>query len=349
MQVINSFFELVSSMGPALLLGLLLSGILHEFLDQKKVERWIKGPGFWPVLKSALIGIPLPLCSCSVLPTAVELKKKGASNASTSAFLISTPETGVDSIFVTYTLLDLPMTLIRPIAALIISLIAGIGQLIWNSQEYSEVIEVKKSCCGHDHEESEDSPFLTKLIKGIKYSYHDIVDDLALWLFVGIFLSSLATVLIPQDWNEILQSAYSRYLILLIGIPVYICASASTPIAATLMMKGLSPGSALVLLITGPATNLANLAVMQKTIGKKGIVINLVVIAVVALGLSYIVDFLYQTLNLPILFKISSEHTHQSHFEKLSGLVLLLLMGKGIYQSHLKKLFNPKKKGHCCT
>lgn len=348
MQVINAFFELVASMGPALLLGLLLSGIVHEFLDQKKVEKWIKGPGILPVLKSALIGIPLPLCSCSVLPTAVELKKKGASNAATSAFLISTPETGIDSIMVTYSLMDLPMTIIRPLAALLISLLAGIGQIFFNSEEQNTIVEVKKSCCNHEEQVAQIS-FGQKIVRGLKYSYNDIVDDLALWLLVGIILSSIATVLIPQDWNSILQSPYSRYLILLIGIPVYICASASTPIAASLMMKGLSPGSALVLLITGPATNMANLAVMQNTIGKKGVVINLVVIAIVSIGLSYLIDYLYLALNLPLAFKISSEHIHQSSLEKISGLIVLLLIGKGIYQSHLKKIFKPHKKGNCCS
>ncbi|GAB4011281.1 MAG: hypothetical protein Fur0010_05360 [Bdellovibrio sp.] len=181
----------------------------------------------------------------------------------------------------------------------------------------------------------------------MKYSLNDIMDDISPWLLLGIAISAGLNVIYDPSWN-ILNTPYSRYIMLLIGIPLYICASATTPIAATLMSNGLSAGSALVLLMTGPATNLTNLLVMHKVIGKRGVLINVFSISIVAIILSYLVDSLH--LNFALLASFDNGMSeHYSDSDKIFGLILLILIGRGFYRSKLSKLFKSKSKGSCCS
>lgn len=352
-EYIEQFLILTFSMAIPILIGIFISGILHEFMSDKFIEKFIKGKGIGSVIKAAILGIPLPLCSCSVIPTATVLKKKGMSNGATSAFLISTPETGIDSIFLTYRLMDIPMTIIRPIAAFITASLAGVFQIIWNKD--TPVVESKfniktDSCCDVKGCSSEQRPdIFQRLVSATKYAFNDILDDIAGWMLIGMLLSALIGVLIPTDWEVYLSKDFSRYLILLVGVPLYICASATTPIAAVLMLKGLSPGSALILLMTGPATNLSNLLVLQKVIGKKGVILNIIAIVISAVLLSYLVDGLYSYFNWSTHYKMAQSTEHASDAEKIFGAVMLLLIGRGVYRTHLKNLFSREKKGSCCS
>ena len=347
---LTALWEYIVVTAPYLLFGLLASGFLHEFLSLSRFKGFLKGKGFAPVMKASLIGIPLPLCSCSVIPAAATLKKDGASNGATSAFLISTPESGVDSMLITYALLDLPMTLIRPLAAFITAIAAGVSQNIWNKEENAPVQEVKSCCAGHC-KASEKKSAIDHIQGAFSYAFKDSSDDLSFWLFIGLALGALVNVWVPEELLFQSNSFLGRVILLLIGIPFYICASSSTPIAASMMMKGMTPGCALIFLLAGPATNFTNMAVLQSQIGKKGVLINVMVIAIISLVLSYAVDFFYTQFNWSMNFQMG-EHAHGEgafSFSELMGIALILLMAKGIYKEKLAKYFKKSKSTGCCS
>lgn len=310
----------------------------------EKVKAWLGGKNFGAVLKAALLGVPVPLCSCSVIPTAVTLRKGGASNASTSAFLISTPESGVDSISITYALMDLPMTLLRPLAAFASAFFAGLLQLKLNDFELPREPAggAEKTCC---HSNKESTPSFGVKIQGIfQYGFGKLSNDIAGWLAVGLLLGALIQMMVPENFFENLSLMQNRLLILGIGIPFYICASASTPIAVSLMLKGLSPGSAILFLLVGPATNISNIAVLQKYIGKKGVMINIFSIAFVALIFSFLVDFLYaQFFVLQLNPMLSHQHESYAWWEQFFAFTLIILLVKGIFIEHIKPRLSKKQ------
>lgn len=352
MTLLSAFWNFTALSAPYLILGLVISGFIKQFLPIDKIKKWLGKNNMASVVKASLIGVPLPLCSCSVIPTAITLRKSGASTGATSAFLISTPESGVDSISVTYALMDLPMAVIRPCAAFISAVVAGSLQILFNKEYEIESEPEVKSCCashkkveiGHGHKEHEHSHVDEKkssMIKAFKYAFSDLIDDISFWLFIGLFLGSLISVFVPENFFVQMDINQSRFLILLIGIPLYICASATTPIAAALVLKGASPGTAPLLLLVGPATNLSNIVVLQKYIGKKGVILNIIAIVLTALLFSYITDYLYvsmfTTVNWP-----GMEHSHGEHLGLISHLsagFILILIAKGIYNEKLKKYF----------
>jgi uncharacterized membrane protein YraQ (UPF0718 family) len=343
MEFINALWNYILVSAPYLLFGLLLAGFVSEFMPMDKVKTWLGGKSFGAVVRAALIGVPLPLCSCSVIPTAVTLKKSGASNASTSAFLISTPESGIDSVSLTYALIDLPMAVIRPLAAFLSALVAGFFQLTFNNEDIDHEMEEKKSCCSKTKKAQQSG---NRFLRAAKFGYGSLTNDIALWLSIGIFGGAIIDFVVPADFFLQYGSNVGRYLILLVGIPLYICATASTPIAVSLMLKGLSPGAALILLLVGPATNISNIAVLQKYIGKKGVVINILSIAIVALILSYITDWLYLNYFTLSLSEKFAPHEHgPALWETICGTILSILIVKGIYFEELvPRLAKMKKK-----
>lgn len=330
---------------PYLLLGLFVSGIVHAFIPMSKVKKWLGAKNAASVFRAALIGVPLPLCSCSVIPTAVTLRKSGASNGATSAFLISTPESGVDSISITYAMMDLPMTIVRPVAAFMSATIAGLLQYKFNDFELSPETKNPKDevkTCGSGGANLSKKPIKgsNKLVQSFKYGFGKLSNDIAAWLAIGILLGALIDLLVPADFFANQSMLESRFLILLIGIPLYICASASTPIAASLMLKGLSPGSALLFLLVGPATNISNIAVLQKYIGKKGVIINIAAIAIVGLAFSFLVDWLYLNFfTLSINEKLITHDHSGAWWEIASAVILVILLSKGIYIEQIKPRF----------
>lgn len=323
---------------PYLLFGLLISGVIHQFVPMSFVKKWLGSKSAASVFKAAAVGVPLPLCSCSVIPTAVTLRKSGASNGATSAFLISTPESGVDSISITYALMDLPMTIIRPVAAFFSAFCAGLLNHFFNDFEIDSAQSSElKSCCGSAKKVSEKPIPVSKPLERVKgiffYGFGKLCDDIAVWLTIGILLGALIDFVVPDNFFASMGMIQNRAMILLIGIPLYICASASTPIAVSLILKGLSPGSALLLLLVGPATNISNIAVLQKYIGKKGVVINIFSIAFIALVFSFIVDWMYGNFFTLKLSEHLHNHNHSgSILEILSAIVLVALLLKGIYK-----------------
>ncbi|HIJ78877.1 MAG: SO_0444 family Cu/Zn efflux transporter [Desulfobulbaceae bacterium] len=291
---------------PYMLLGIMIGGILKTFLSATYVARHLGSGRFISVFKAALLGIPLPLCSCGVLPAATSLKKQGANNGATTAFLISTPESGVDSISISYALLDPIMTIARPLAAFISAMMAGIIENCLNhpSPSFAPIINncSGNNCCS-DKQCASDTPhnqsFPDKLRTGLHYAFNELWGDLAGWFFIGIILAGLITVLVPdQTITAHLAGGFEAMLLMLLfGIPLYICATASTPIAAALILKGVNPGAALVFLLVGPATNIASLSMLIGLLGKRATSVYLISITVSALGCGLALDWIYQTLD----------------------------------------------------
>lgn len=354
MQFFEALWGYIAISAPYLLLGLILSGFIKQFIPMEKVKKWLGKDNFSSVFKASLVGVPLPLCSCSVIPTAVTLRKSGASKASTSSFLISTPESGVDSIAVTYAIMDLPMTILRPVAAFFSAFVAGAFQMFFNKEESAESIEsveVKESCCGSGMKKNVvKEPMADQVKNAFRYGFKDLIDDIAFWLLIGLVLGAIIQVLVPENFFQHLSLNQSRLLILAVGVPVYICASATTPIAASLILKGMSPGTALLLLLVGPATNASNIMVLQKYIGKRGVFLNVLAVIVVALAFSFITDFMYLNF-FETNWALGELHDHEmiSWWEKASGVILSALIIKGVFKEKIQPWFENKGKESCCS
>ncbi len=361
MDFIHSFWNYILISSPYLLLGFFIAGLLRSFVSIEAVTKSLGKNNISSVIKASMIGVPLPLCSCSVIPTAVGLKKSGASNGATSSFLISTPESGVDSIALTYGIMDLPMAIFRPVAAFVSGFFAGVLQMIFNNKEIplegeapiccsskKEEVKVEKPSCCCSGKPPRKSIF-QKLKEGFSFAFIDLFNDMAFWLFIGLVSGALIDFFVPANWLEGASGFTGRLIILGIGIPLYVCASSSTPIAAALVMKGLSPGSALLFMLVGPATNISNIAVLQKYLGKKGVAINIFSIAFVAMIFSYLVDWFYQAWNIPVIFKIVEHHDHFAHspWALASAIIFSIFLARGLGQQVWDKYLKPKKKS-CC-
>ncbi|MDW7693241.1 SO_0444 family Cu/Zn efflux transporter [Flammeovirgaceae bacterium SG7u.111] len=267
---ISALITLTNEMAPYLLLGFLIAGILHVYFPQEKVNKYLGKNNFASVLNAALLGVPLPLCSCGVIPTGVAINKNGASKGATVSFLISTPQTGVDSVMATYSLLGWPLAIIRPVVALFTGIAGG---LLTNKLDKGEEVKEAEDCCEDGSCSSTAVPKKAKpaVVRMLHYAFVEFLQDIAKWLVIGLAIAALISVLVPDDYfSQTISNPYLGMLIVLVAaVPIYVCATGSVPIAAVLLMKGVSPGAVLVFLMAGPATNVATITVIAKTMGKK--------------------------------------------------------------------------------
>lgn len=330
MEKIEQFGKLLLELPPWLLLGLLLAGVIHVFVSRHAILRWLRKDNLASVSTSAALGIPLPLCSCSVVPVVAEMRHKGASRSACMSFLITTPETGVDSILITNALFGWVAAIVRPLVSFVTAVVAGLSSIgllkeTPNEQPVDNTASScskKDDCCEeatHDflvpteqdcHISLRQLKFATvntltqtkervvswfrpkttaatpsarsyepraagltlgRITKHVfRYGFVDIADDILTAMLIGIFLGAVITLAVPEG---IMDSSYAVWLqypaMLLLGVPLYICASASTPIAAAWVLKGVSPGAALIFLMTGPATNTTTIAMIFKQFGAR--------------------------------------------------------------------------------
>ena len=336
-NVLLSTWDLLLNSSVYILVGLIFSGLIHIFLSPESVANHLGKGRFKSVFKAALLGIPLPLCSCGVLPAAVSLKKQGANNGATTAFLISTPESGVDSISISYALLDPVLTVIRPVAAFVTAIAAGITENMLNFSDEKPIakspifspthIHVDGECCSS---ESCDTHYdlKTKLITGLRYAFTDVWNDLAGWFFIGLLAAGLITSLVPEEFiSQYLGGGLKSMLfMLIIGIPLYICATASTPVAAALIMKGVSPGAALVFLLAGPATNMTSLTVLTAIFGKRTSAIYLGTIMLFSVLFGLGTDKLYVYMNISPQAIVGSASELLPFRLQLAGTAIILLL-----------------------
>lgn len=321
----REIFELINSMAPYLLLGFLLAGLMHAFVPQNLYRRYLGGNSFRSVLNAALLGIPLPLCSCGVIPTAMSLRKEGASKGATVSFLISTPQTGVDSIIATYSLIGLPFALLRPLAALVTSLFGG---CLVNRFDDKDVCSTSCAAPSESVDGGVRVSFRQRLQSAFRYAFVEMMQDIGKWLLLGLVVAGLITVFVPDSFFALFadKPLLSMLLVLAFAVPMYLCATGSIPIAVALMLKGLSPGTALVLLMAGPAVNVASMLVISKVMGKKTLLFYLLSIVSGAITFGLAIDYL-----LPReWFLTSLAHIHDCHAQGVSwfnlGCTLLMLL-----------------------
>lgn len=287
----EKIIELINEMSPYLLLGFLLAGLMHAFVPGTVYSRYLSKANLKSVLLATLFGIPLPLCSCGVIPTAMSLRKEGASKGATASFLIATPQTGVDSIVATFALMGLPFAIIRPIVALITAVCGGI---VVNAVEGKDAEgEVREDRVEDKHCECNKS-LLQKLGEALRYAYLDMMQDIGKWLVIGLVVAGLITTLVPGSFFEVFKdnSLLSMLLVLCFAVPMYLCATGSIPIAVALMLKGLTPGAALVMLMAGPACNMASVLVINKVMGRRTLIAYLASIVTGAIGFGLVIDHL---------------------------------------------------------
>ncbi len=387
MALLSNFLNLFVLSAPWLLLGLLVAGLINTYLPERFLQRHLGEGGFWVTVKAALIGAPMPLCSCGVIPAAVGLRRAGASKSATTAFLVSTPETGVDSVSLSYALLGPFMAVIRPVAAVSSAIVAGLlvgkdeqsqpattqGAESQNQQTVStcctktpapaeavsSCCEAKNavksccdpaaqtedkaqtsgatescctktaapeagsasccdtqkpkttSCCGPSNGETKQmqTTHWQKIKGALSFSSGKLLQDTAGWLMVGLVFAALVQTYVPEDW--LLQwgsGIWAMLAVILVSIPMYICATASTPIAAGLLLAGVSPGAVLVFMLAGPATNIATLGVVGNELGKRAIVAYLGSVIGVALAFGFLTDYLVERYGFNVAPLVMDEH-----------------------------------------
>ncbi|KPJ96567.1 MAG: hypothetical protein AMJ53_00310 [Gammaproteobacteria bacterium SG8_11] len=292
--LIGETWHLLLEMAPYLLFGFFVAGVLHLLLPKNKVSKHLAKGDTKSVVKAALLGIPLPLCSCGVIPVAAHLKKQGANKGPLQSFLVSTPTTGVDSILATYSLLGILFAVVRPVAALFSGLMAGI--IANNSTKSAPVQQVRTFECPicpdktpHTHSWRE------KIVHMFRYAFFELIEDIGTWIVLGIVIGGVISYFVPAEFiHKYLGNPFLAYpLMLLIGIPMYVCATGSIPMVAPLILKGMTPGAGLVFLFAGPATNTATLSFVAGEMGRKSLITYLASIVAGSLIFGLLIDLIW--------------------------------------------------------
>lgn len=423
MLLVENFVELFMESAPWLLLGFVIAGLMKMFIPGQLLARHLGQPGLGATIKAALIGAPLPLCSCGVIPAAMGLRRSGASKAATTSFMISTPETGVDSISLSYALLGPFMAVIRPIAAITSAIVAGVLTGPEHENNTKSTVEsgatqdkgladhavsccsdqrdsglsnpvvaenaassccsgapveqatpnascggstapvqerAKVSCCGTPAVETEavalistpccsgprssvqvdsgcsgsttkgEGTFLSRVVSGLQFTFFDLVKDIAQWLMIGLLFAAIVKTYVPTEFLAQWGSGFTAFVVMaLVGVPMYICATASTPIAAGLLFSGVSPGAVLVFMLAGPATNIATIGLVKKELGNRALSAYLFGVMVTAMAFGYLTNFLAERWQID--FYAQASHAHELVSEPVaivSSVVLALFIAR---------------------
>ncbi len=354
---LRNLIDLSLEAAPWLVLGLALGGLMKALIPTSFLQKHLSGNGIASISKAAILGAPLPLCSCGVIPAALGLRQAGASKPATASFLVSTPETGLDSISITYAMMGPFMAIVRPIAALFSALTSGLLVAIFdknetqkerathsqsgvdpsccsskadtlshNTESLPSQEEKDSSCCSsNSNTKSTEETAWQRGIEGVHYAFTNLLDDIKLWLLIGLIFAAIVQTALPPDflaqWGHGLPA---MFIMILAGIPMYICATASTPVAAGLMMAGVSPGVALVLLLTGPATNISTLGVITQELGRRSMWLYLTGVIVVALISGLLVDYLVVLWDININMHLMENHAGLPEWVGVFAIILLL-------------------------
>jgi len=379
-------FKLFLEMAPYLLLGLFFVGLLHILFPKSIITKHMGKNNASSVVKASILGVPLPLCSCGVIPTAVFMYKNGASKSAVISFIISTPQTGVDSIIATYGMLGWVFAIFRPVAAFIMGITGGIlARFIDKNEELHlddpSVIVCNTGSCSHSskkdeahqsasktHDHSTDidtfalhgpdclcsectskrnngkkTTFTEKIKAFYQYAFVEFLDDISMHFITGIIIAGLISFFIPDNFfsgSFLTNGIGGMLLVILIGIPMYICATSSIPIALSLIMKGFSPGIAFVFLAVGPGTNAATIVILMKILGKKMTVFYLSIIIILSVIAGYILDFVYKSLEINPHSIMNHAHGHgiiNGYTKTIMAAVFLVLIAMSVYRKKIKK------------
>jgi len=316
---LNDFIESISALfieiAPYLILGFIISGVLYIFTSKEMISNNVGTPGFMSSFKASILGVPMPLCSCGVIPVAASMYKRGASKGATLSFLISTPQTGIDSILITLNQMGVQFAIIRPIIALITGVIGGLFGDWGGNKDYQTKAQIK-----HTHQSK-------TIIDGLKYAFITLPKDLINPFMKGLIISGIIAVLLPEGFfiKNNLTGITGMIIIALASVPMYVCATASVPIAMSLIIQGgLEPGAAFVFLMAGPATNAATISVIMNSLGKKIVYIYVSVIFVSAIISGLIINAYQHLIELPI--HLSHNHTHNIFWNVFSDMSVFLML-----------------------
>jgi uncharacterized membrane protein YraQ (UPF0718 family)/copper chaperone CopZ len=350
-------WNLLLEMAPWLTLGLIFAGLLKVYFPQKHIDKYLGKSDFKSSLNASLLGIPMPLCSCGVIPAGISFFKNGASKSATNSFLISTPQTGIDSIFATYSMLGWPFAILRPLVAFFTGVVGGIFTTIFVKEKpvsKSLFTNVKIDTAPHEKTNNScdnnscncNTPKAKNtrhsLVRAADYAFVELLQDIAKWLVIGFLAAAFISVVIPDDFFSLFQGLglIEILIILAASVPLYICATGSIPIAAVLLMKGVSPGAALVFLMAGPATNIATMTVIGKTMGRKSLIVYLATIIGGAIFFGILTNWLF-----PADFFLSQiVHIHDTEHEMLpywiqlsTALILIFSIAGGYFFNKYRK------------
>ena len=374
MQVSGFFVDLFVLSAPWLVFGFFMAALIKAFVPVETMYQHLGGQGPWVTVKAALIGAPIPLCSCGVVPAALGLRSAGASKNATVSFLVATPETGVDSVSFTYALMGPVMAIIRPIAAVVSAIMAGllVGRV---EQAEDDQPHSKKTtgCCGSKETEpkptansccSSQSPVVTsksentccdstsntqdndlsdsksiQLKTGMDYAFGQLLQDVVLWLLLGLLVAALVQQYVPDDFFQILGDGFGSMLLMaVIGIPMYVCATASTPIAAGFLLAGVSPGAVLVFMLLGPASNIGTLFIVKNELGKRALMAYLTGLVVSAFAFGFLLNYLAGAYQWSFAVDVhAAEHQHHNAFEWLISGLFALLVVKAVWNKWVSK------------
>ena len=347
----ENFWDLFLLSAPWLLFGLFVAAMMKVWVPMGWLQKHLGDNSTKSVVKGALFGAPIPLCSCGVIPTAIQLRRNGASKGATVSFLSATPETGVDSISVSYALLGPVFAIVRPVAAILSAITAGL--LVGKTADSSPAPAPKSSCCSDTKPSccstskpsccntdvksgKQPAPVATgmsskgfwgKMTDGLQYSTGKLLDDFYLTLVIGLFFAALVQTLVPMDTlAQYGGSIWMMALMVLISVPMYVCATSSTPIAAALMLMGVSPGAALVFMQAGPATNIATIGVVHNELGKRALGAYLFGVIVMSVLFGWLFDQALNYFDINIQTALMDEHSVVPHWLELASAVLLLAL-----------------------
>lgn len=345
-QYLTETWHVFRQAAPFLLFSFFVAGLLKALVPADLLARHFGGRGFVSVLKGALLGAPLPLCSCGVLPAAMGLRRQGAGAGATTAFMISTPETGVDSLAVTYAMIDPLMTVLRPVSAVLTALVAGLAANLLPERSIPPLKAAAadngpclSGCCSSGC--SVVDPAIraslgARLREGLGHAYGEMLAEVGLWLVIGVLAAgAISTFVPPSFFLDTLSGEFTSMLaMMLVGVPMYVCASSSTPIAASLLLKGLSPGAALVFLLTGPATNATTITVMARTFGVALTSVYVAAIVLCSLAFGLIANRIYAALGYDIHAVLGAvAETLPAWLEVASAIVLTALILRALLHS----------------
>ncbi len=341
MLFLANLVELILDAAPWLVLGMVVAGLVKAWAPQKGMARLLGGRGLGSIVNGALIGAPLPICSCGVLPAAIGLRRSGASREATTSFLVATPETGVDSVALSFGMLGPFMAIARPIAAVFSAIATGLMMRFLPNEEAVPAEPAAETCattgcCSacDDGEPAEAEPinvkgpsFVQRTAAGLRYALVDIFDDIVGWMVIGLVLAAAAMTWIPPQALSSYGSGIPAMLVMVvIGIPMYICATASTPVAASLLMVGVSPGAAMVFMLAGPATNIATLGVVRKEMGSRAMTLYLGGVIASALVAGLVTDFVARAMNIDVAVEIARDGEVMPEWLAIVSAVILVAM-----------------------
>ncbi len=399
MEFLHNLWQLFVEMSFYIVIGLIFTGILHAFVNRDAILKHVGKKSVGSVVKASVLGVPLPLCSCGVVPTAIYLGKSGASKGAVISFLTSTPQTGVDSIIATYGLMGPLFAVFRAVAAFISGIFSGIVTNIFCKNDKASYEQAETTCgcsskaeeaptcgcsskveeaptcgcsskveeaptcgcsskveeastcgCSSETEETEKKLSFGAKIKSIfTYAFGSFLDEIAVNFVVGLVIAAVISTVIPEQWlSSFTNPLLSMLIMLVIGIPMYVCSTASIPIAVSLIMKGISPGAAFVFLFAGPVTNIASLAILGKTLGRKVLSIYLACAAFCAIAFGFLLDYIIDLFNYTGLAEMVDHSAHE-HGVPMYMAVVAVLFGALVLWSLIRKFMPKKKKVSCCS